>query len=143
MLRIRFFGRKRRRGARGLTLIEVVTAVGILAFCLSGLLLTYMNLAWMSDVTRDFTMANNAMQARMEEIRRYPFVDLSLLDNQTFDLGAFAASNNATAISRVYDTDYADLKRVRLVVTFNSHGEQNRTFTTDMVTLITNFTGVN
>jgi|GEM_PF-5594416 len=143
MLRIRFFGKKKRKELRGLTLIEVVTAVGILAFCLSGLLLTYMNLAWMSDVTRDFTVANNAMQARMEEIRRYPFANLSLLDNQTFDLGAFAAANNATAVSRVFDTDYADLKQVRLVITFHSHGEQNRTFTTDMVTLITNFTGVN
>jgi prepilin-type N-terminal cleavage/methylation domain-containing protein len=110
---------RRKKGSRGMTLIEVITAAAIFAFCLSGLLLTYMNLFTLTELTRDFTLATNAMQARMEEIKRIPFVNLASLNNATFTVTGFTAGN-VSGVSQVFDTAYSDLKQVRLVVCFKS-----------------------
>lgn len=118
--RRRIFSRSlNKRNRSGLTLIEVITAAAIFAFCLSGLLLTYINLFTLTDLTRDFTIATNAMQSRMEEIKRVPFINLGSLENATFAVAGFS-TEDATGITRVTDTAYSDLKEVRLIVSFRS-----------------------
>lgn len=67
----------------GLTLIELLLAVAILAFCLAGISLTYINMFVMSDISRDYTLATNAIQAKMEQVKRQSF------DNLTIQSGAF------------------------------------------------------
>jgi len=145
MGRMRLFGKKAGKGRRhrGFTLLEVLVASAIFAFCLSGLILTYMNLIVLTDLTRDLTIANKAVGSEIEELKRYPFVNLAALNNTAFVVDGFAAENNATGKILVNATDYSDLKVVRLLVTFKSHGWQNRTYSTEMSTLITNYTGVN
>jgi prepilin-type N-terminal cleavage/methylation domain-containing protein len=144
---------------RGLTLVEVMVAAGIMASCLAGLLMTYMNLFTLTDFTRDYTLATNAMQARMEEIKRVSFANLSALDGAAFNITGFSAGN-ATGVSQVTippsGTTYTDLAQVRLVVTFKSKGriigedrnldgvlnaseEANSTGKPDLVTFIANF----
>ncbi|MFA6217361.1 MAG: prepilin-type N-terminal cleavage/methylation domain-containing protein [Candidatus Omnitrophota bacterium] len=110
---------KKSKLSRGFTLIELLVTVGILAFGLCGLLLTYVNMLILSDLSRDYTMATNALQDKMEDIKKVAFDNLSALDATTFDVDGFTA---ATAKGRieVYDTGYTDLKRVRLVVCFTT-----------------------
>lgn len=103
----------------GMTLVEVITAAAIFAFCLAGLLLTYMNLFTMTDLTRDLTLATNAMQARMEEIKHFPFSGLAALDNTTFAVEGFNLTD-AIGVVQVSNTTYTDLKQVRLVICFRS-----------------------
>jgi hypothetical protein len=116
-----------------MTLVEVITAAAIFAFCLSGLLLTYMNLFTLNDLTRDFTRTTNGIQARMEEIKLVSFTNLAALNNTTFTIDGFN-STSALGVVQVSDTGYTDLKRVRLIVTFKS---RNRVIGED-----TNFNGV-
>jgi type II secretory pathway pseudopilin PulG len=115
---------------KGLTLIEVLLAAGILAFCLSGLLLSYVNLFILMDLARDFTYANNALQAQMEGIKNTVFANLTALNNTNFAVtGNNSSDIIGTGVIGVFDvndpfrntnTTYADLKRVRIVISFRS-----------------------
>jgi prepilin-type N-terminal cleavage/methylation domain-containing protein len=106
----------------GMTLIEVLVASGILAVCLSGLLLAYINLITLTDVTRSFTLANNAAQHIMELIKTKPFAAITndpltnaeleaILTNSEFD------TTSAWARVTVVDTS-AFLKKVTVMVFF-------------------------
>lgn len=106
---------------KGFTLVEVLVAVAILAFCLCGLLVTYINMFFLSDLTRDSTLATNAIQAKLEEIKNTNFENLSSFNGTTFDVNGFASSDAKGAVW-VLDTAYSDLKRVRIVVCFKSRG---------------------
>lgn len=106
--------------SRGFTLIEVMLTVGILAFCLCGLMVTYINMFVFSDLSRGFSLASNAIQAKIEEIRSYEFDTLDSYNGTKFDLDGFASSDSE-AVIQVDDTVYTDaLKRVRIVACFRS-----------------------
>ena len=123
----------RRLRKSGLTLVEVLVAAAIMAFCLASLLLTYMSLFTLTDLSRDFTLATNAMQAKMEEIRQSNFSNLSSLNNTNFTVPGFSA-NSSSGIVEVFNTSYPDMMEVRLVVSFRC---KNRTIGEDA-----NFNGV-
>lgn len=61
---------------RGFTLIEILLTAAIIAVCLCGLLLTYMNMFVLADMSRDYTLATNALQAKMEQIKKEDFSNL-------------------------------------------------------------------
>ena len=111
----------------GLTLVEVLVASAIFAFCLSGLLLTYMDLFILTDISRDSTIANNVLQAKMEEIKSMDFSELAALNNTNFDV----VDSNSGVIGKgvVYITNavdpfvnstYSDLKTARVAISFTS-----------------------
>jgi type II secretory pathway pseudopilin PulG len=104
---------------KGFTLAEVLLAAGILAFGLCGILVTYSSMLIFSDLSRDFTLATNGLQAKIEEIRRMDFNSLSALNATVFDITGFPADNAKGAVE-VTDTAYVDLKRVRLIACFKS-----------------------
>lgn len=116
------------RARTGFTLVEVLLAASILVFCLCGLLLTYANMFILTDLSRDFTLANNAIQAKIEEIKKTNFDSLSLGES-SFNLtdygfppssqpGEITSKGNITISS----TNYSDLKRVRIIACFKSRG---------------------
>jgi prepilin-type N-terminal cleavage/methylation domain-containing protein len=113
---------------RGFTLVETLIAAAILVFCLCGLLAAYINMFLLTDLARDFTLATNAMQAEMEDIKRTSFDSLMALNGTPFDVNGFAASDAKGRIEVCDNTScpalisYGDLKRVRLVVCFRSRG---------------------
>ncbi len=120
---------------KAFTLIELLLAFSILAFCLCGILLTYINMFVLADLSRDITLANNAVQAEMEIVKRTNFACLdtsscsgcacpsptSCPQNAcTFNIAGFASSDAKGVVYITSDTGYADLKRVRIEVSFKS-----------------------
>jgi len=103
----------------GLTLVELLLTLTILAFCLTGILLTYVNMFMLSDLARNLTLATNSTQEKMEEIRRTNFDSLLALNATTFNLTGFS-SFDAKGLIEVTNTTYADLKRVRITASFKS-----------------------
>lgn len=107
----------------GFTLVEVLVVVAILAFCLCGLLATYINMFFLTDLTRDLTLATNAVRARMEEIKRISFASLG---NSTFNLTDYGfPSNQSIGMVQVQGnySNYTDqLSRVRVIACFESRG---------------------
>ncbi len=111
----------KRRYGRGFTLIEVLLAVSILAFVLCGLLSTYISLFYLGDISRQIILVTNAMQARFEEAKNTSFDALPALNGTTFTIPGFA-NNNARGQIQVNNTVFADLREVRIVVSFRSKG---------------------
>ena len=113
--------KKRKVFLTGFTLIEVLLAAGILAFGICGVLVTYLTLFVFSDLNRNFTLAANSLQAKMEEMKRTNFATLPSLQGTTFNINGFSSSDAKGRIE-VSDTDYSDLKRVRLIICLRSRG---------------------
>jgi prepilin-type N-terminal cleavage/methylation domain-containing protein len=104
--------------ASGLTLVEVLVASAIMAFCLAGLLLTYINLLTLTDVTGAFTLANNAAQQKMEEIKHMSFDNVNSTNpTSPFSVEGFTGTDGTGYID-IAPTNYTFLKKVRILVSF-------------------------
>ena len=104
---------------KGFTLIEVLFAATILVSCLVGLLATYLNMYILSELMQDMTLANAAVQARMETVKRSSFDNLYVFNNTVADIQGLPSANGKTRVE-VVDTGYSDLKRVRIIACFKS-----------------------
>lgn len=100
-------------------MIELLLTVTMLSFCLCGILITYINMFFLSDLSRDITLATNAVQAKMEEMKKTNFDNLAAFNGTTFDLDGFSGST-AKALIEVTNTGYSDLKIVRISASFKS-----------------------
>lgn len=127
-MRINLGTHKRGLSNSGFTLAEVLVTFFLLAFCLCGLLLTYINMLNLTELSRSLTLATNAVQKELEDIKRINFDSLMALDGTTFDIAGFSSSyakgrieicDNITCPAII---SYSDLKRVRLVACFKSRG---------------------
>jgi prepilin-type N-terminal cleavage/methylation domain-containing protein len=117
--------RSRKKNKSGLTLVEVLVATAIMAFCLSGMLLTYINMVTLTDVTRAFTLANNAGQHIMEVLKSNTFdnVTNSTLSSSEIDAiltnSEFDSENAWARIQVVNDAALlGSLKKVKVMVFF-------------------------
>jgi prepilin-type N-terminal cleavage/methylation domain-containing protein len=120
------------KNRKGMTLVEVLVAASIFAFCVSGLLLTYMNLLIMTDVSRDTTIANNVLQARLEEARTVNFANLSSWCGSTTGFSVVTndyGSPTQLGVGNITcedvadpftGTTYLDMMKVRVVISFKS-----------------------
>jgi prepilin-type N-terminal cleavage/methylation domain-containing protein len=87
------------RTKSGFTLIEVVLAVGILVFVLCGILATYMSCLELMATSKNMTLATNAAQRKIEEIRDYNFYNIySDYNNQTFSVDEMPAGDSSGVI---------------------------------------------
>ena len=114
-------GRKMKSLNKGFTLIEVLFSAGILAFVLCGLLLVYVNLFLLNDASRKTTLAVNAGQAKLEELKNSTFDSLA---SGIFNVDGFNTTD-AKGIIEVSDiAAYADLKKVRIIISFRLKGNK-------------------
>jgi prepilin-type N-terminal cleavage/methylation domain-containing protein len=127
---------------RGFTLVELLLAFAILTFCLCGLLLSYIQMFILTDLSRSLILATNAVQARTEEIKNTNFdcLDTSSCSSCNcptstscpggctncfrntciFNIAGFATADAKGVVYITSDTGYVDLKRVRIEVSFKS-----------------------
>jgi len=96
------------------SLLELTVACAVLMFIVIGLIYTYIACFELNDFNRNFTLANNALQAQMESIRETNFDNLLALDGTTFTLNGFSPGS-AIGVRDIYVTPYSDLIYVRLV----------------------------
>ena len=67
---------RRRRGNRGLTLVELMIALAIIAIALFGILSMIVQMMAMRESTRESEMAKEWVQRRIEEVKTQPFSNL-------------------------------------------------------------------
>ncbi len=118
--------RMMKSSVRGFTLVEVMIAAAILAFCICGLLATYVNMFFLTDLSRDFTLATNAVQAKMEEIKKKDFSQITNSLTGPFDLTSYgfpsSKSKGRVVVDENFDGYPGELTRVRIVACFDSRG---------------------
>lgn len=118
---------------RSFTLIELLFTFSVLAFCLCGILLTYINMFILSDLARDLTLATNAAQATLEDVKMTNFDCIftssrpsptcpggcisCFYNGDTFDIGGITDAKGRVEIEA---TAYDDLRNVRIVSSFRS-----------------------
>lgn len=111
---------------KGFTLIELLLTFAILAFCLCGILLTYINMFILSDLARDLTIVNNLVQLKMEEVKNgyYGPSPLAFDENLIFDgqAGYNSAKKKGTIIRETVANfgGYTNLEKVKIYVCFKT-----------------------
>ena len=99
----------KRLGVSGFTLIEILFTVGILAFCICGLLVIFINCLFLNEINRNLTVAMTHTQYIMEDIRDSDFTNLesSIETTESWDWNeADIVSHNLVALSNEsIDTD--------------------------------------
>ena len=109
-----------RRYVKGFTLLEVLIATAILAFCLCGLLATYVNMFFLTSLLRDTTVATSAVQAKLEEVRNigyaYP------VGSFPFDLTGYGIADGKGVVEVSAVAGNPTLKRARIFTCFRSRG---------------------
>jgi len=76
----------------------------------------------LADLARDITNANNAVRARIEEVKRADFTNLDSFNGTTFDLSGFDAAESEGRIEVRDVAGYTDYKEIRVVGCFMSRG---------------------
>lgn len=130
-----------RETKKGITLIEILIAAGILTFVCSILFLTFVNCIILNESSRNLTRATAHAQYVMEDIKNSDFSSLeSNIGNATWDWDAAAiASRGLNALEdEVIDVNEAgidaDLLNVVVNITWQDRGV--RTQTISLETLI-------
>lgn len=93
----------KRLSNRGLTFVEVIMAMGILATTLCAILTTYFTISYLISTSRNVNVATDAALGLMEEIRNSPFPQI--VDNYnglTFIVNSMPANRGVVYVD---DTD--------------------------------------
>ncbi|MDD5194613.1 MAG: hypothetical protein PHQ96_02930 [Candidatus Omnitrophica bacterium] len=85
--------------SKSMSLVEVMVAGGILAFCLVGILGVYASLFILADVARHKTLASNAAQYEMEQLKKEDFDNLDNYNNDVFYLAFTSSAHTSTTIT--------------------------------------------
>lgn len=101
---------------KGFTLTELLLAAAILVFALTGLLLLFINCILLNESSRNLSLAYNAIQTKMEEIKNTGFPNLDALNGTSFDLSGFSSGNAKGRIE--VSNEYSRLKRIRITACF-------------------------
>lgn len=113
------------RAKAGFTLIEVVLAVGILVFVLCGILATYISCFELIATSKNMTLATNAAQRRIEEIRDYNFYNIyNDYNNQTFTVDEIAPGNSKGVIRIINLPGTSDILAVVVSVSWRQRGNR-------------------
>lgn len=117
-----------RSSDKGFTLMELLLSAAILTFCLCGLMLTYINMFLLADLTRDLTQATNLIQFKIEEARQTNFTALASFSldydedlNFQTDAAYNAARKKGVVVGQLSNTVYGDLRQMRIFSCFRSH----------------------
>ena len=80
----------------GFTLAELLIAAGILSLALCGLLYSSISLLALNKINRDFSLAYNAMQIKMENIKN---TDFDSIADEQFTLSGFSSDDSQGTVN--------------------------------------------
>lgn len=109
----------------GFTLAELLLAAAILAFVLTAILMLFISCIILNEISRCNTLAYNAIQAKMEEIKDTAsanldsFNSLDLLNGTSFELTGFSSGNGKGRIE-VTNEGSINFKRITIRACFMS-----------------------
>ena len=104
---------------KSFTLVELLLAVIILGFTLTGLLKVFIQCSVLSELARNKTVVMSEIQGKMEEIRNS---DYSLIVTDYDEVPFYSSQLNATCVSLVDDTN-AELLEIKIVASWkNKYG---------------------
>ncbi|MFA5147519.1 MAG: hypothetical protein WC491_00165 [Candidatus Omnitrophota bacterium] len=108
---------------RGFTLLELMLASTILIVAICGLLASYVLCFSLTETAKNMTLASNAIQFKLEEMRDHTFGDVSAdYDNTTFTVSGFSAGQAIGAIT--VESISTDLLRVTVSVCWRQGGNR-------------------
>jgi len=111
----------RKKQVKGFTLAELLLAVSILAFVLTGLLLTFISCLTLNETTKNLTFAINSAQDRLEEIRDYTFSQIhNDYNGHTFEIPEIPG--NSRGVVEV-DNSNPDLLKITVIVCWRQKGK--------------------
>jgi len=101
---------------KGFTLVEMLLAATIFAYTVCGLLALYINCFGLVSISKNISIATNASQGLMEEIRNTPFPQISdNYNNLNFTVNTMPSNMGVVYVD---DTD-PELLRVTISVCWN------------------------
>ena len=120
-----------RNGQKGVTLLEVIIALAVIAIALLSIVSVIVHTTNLKDSTRELTISKEAAQARFEEMRDADFSNLAAAYNGQVNAVPGLANGSETI---TVDAANPDLLDVKIVIQWDGVGGQT-TYTTR--TLIT------
>ena len=110
---------------KGFTLVEMLLAAAILSFAVCGILALYANCFELVSISKNISIATNASQGLIEEIRNTPFPQIvDNYNNINFTVNTMPSNRGVVYVD---DTD-PELLRVTISVCWN---QKNRIFGED------------
>ena len=114
---------KRKKDLRGFTLPELLLASAILVFVLTGMLMLFITCIILNETNRSVTLAYNAIQDKMEEIKTTAsgdFGSLDALSGTNFDLEGFSSARGQGRITVSNEGGSSTFKRITIRACFMS-----------------------
>lgn len=103
--------------------MELLIAILVLVIALVGLLYTYVGCFNLNETARNLTVATNAAQQRMEEIRNTNFDSISgTFNNQTFTVSNWLSAQNYIAKSFISTVVANQLLKATVVICWREKG---------------------
>jgi len=125
--------------SRGLTLMELVLAFGLLAITISGFLLLMVRISILNETTRNKILAYNALQSQLEIIKGKPYAYLcpsltncptgGIVNGTTFSLTGFPENKSQARVEIRYFNNSTHLKNITVYGCF-----QGRSLVGDSIT---------
>jgi len=114
---------RKKRHSRGFTLPELLLASAILVFVLTGMLMLFITCIILNETNRSVTLAYNAIQDKMEEIKTTAsgdFGSLDALSGTNFDLEGFSSARGQGRITVSNEGGSSTFKRITIRACFMS-----------------------
>jgi type II secretory pathway pseudopilin PulG len=124
---------KRKKREEGLTYIEVLVTMVILAVVLIALLSCFLHGFNVLSRTRQMAIATQSIQEELELIRNMSFNDILTLDS-SFTNESLSLLEDSSGVISLEDSLGCDIKKLTVSVLWSYHGRQMRK---DVVTFIT------
>jgi len=111
----------------GFTMLEVVVTTFVLVVAICGLLGLFFSSIILNETARNTSIAIQAAQAKLEELKNVSFSDLPTYNNTTFDVSGFGsglAKGRVEVSDTAYNSSDYNLKKVHISVSWKQNSNR-------------------
>jgi len=108
-------------------MIEVMVTTFVLVVAICGLLGLFFSSIVLNETSRNISLATQAAQAKLEELKNVIFSDLPSYNNASFDVAGFGtglAKGRIEVSDTVYNTSDYNLKKVHISVSWRQNANR-------------------